>query len=88
MLEGVSRVLQVDDAERGLSDLVRTARVRPYRSDVQQLLDAMDVPVIVRKATSTPTPSNDSVHAVFSEMYVQPQRPADFGQFMSRETLP
>ncbi|WP_285106354.1 helix-turn-helix transcriptional regulator [Promicromonospora sp. MEB111] len=97
VLEGISRALQLDDAERShLYDLVRAAnegthrqqrRARPrtqqVRPGVRQLLDAMaDVPAFVQNGRLDIIAVNRLGQAVFSEMYVQPQRPANFGRFV------
>ena len=97
VLEGISRALQLDDAERThLHDLVRTANegIRPQqrrrpsrpkqlRPGVQQLLDAMtQVPAIVQNGRLDIVASNRLGMALFSEMYLQPQRPANFGRFL------
>jgi hypothetical protein len=50
---------------------------------VQQLLDAMEnVPAFVQNGRLDIMAINRLGHAVFSEMYVQPQRPANFGRFV------
>lgn len=97
VLEGISRALQLDDAERShLYDLVRAAnqgahpqrrrgraRTQQVRPGVQQLLDAMEnVPAFVQNGRLDIIAINRLGHAVFSEMYVQPQRPANFGRFV------
>jgi hypothetical protein len=97
VLEGISRALQLDEAERThLYDLVRTANagVRPQRrrgpaatrqipAGVQQLLDAMtSVPAVVQNGRLDIIASNRMGLALFSEMYVQPQRPANFARFV------
>ena len=97
VLEGISRALQLDDAERShLYDLVRAANrgARPQprrgrataqqvRPGVRQLLDAMDnVPAFVQNGRLDIVAVNRLARAVFSEMYVQPQRPANFGRFV------
>jgi transcriptional regulator with XRE-family HTH domain len=97
VLDGISRALQLDDAERShLYDLVRAAnqgahpqrrRVRTktqqVRPGVQQLLDAMDnVPAFVQNGRLDLLAINRLGRAVFSELYVQPQRPANFGRFV------
>jgi transcriptional regulator with XRE-family HTH domain len=97
VLDAISRALQLDDAERShLYDLVRSAneiahphsrrrpgrphRVRPV---VQQLLDAMrDVPAFVQNGRLDVLGINRLGAAVFSPMYRQPQRPANFGRFV------
>jgi transcriptional regulator with XRE-family HTH domain len=100
VLEGISRALQLDGAERAhLYDLVRTAnegihprrrrgpaRPQHVRPGVQQLLDAMhDVPAFVQNGRLDIIATNRLARAVFSEMYVQPQRPANFGRFVFLE---
>jgi transcriptional regulator with XRE-family HTH domain len=97
VLEGISRALRLDDAERShLYDLVRAAnqgahpqRRRPraktlqVRPGLRQLLDAMDgVPAFVQNGRLDILAINRLGRAVFSEMYVQPQRPANFGRFV------
>ena len=97
VLEAISRALKLDDAERShLYDLVRAAnegvhpqrrRGRPktqqVRPGIQQLIDAMaDVPVFVQNGRLDILATNRLGRAVFSELYVQPQRPANFGRFV------
>ncbi|MFJ3404669.1 helix-turn-helix transcriptional regulator [Promicromonospora sp. NPDC090134] len=97
VLEGISRALRLDDAERShLYDLVRAAnegtrpqqrrarsRAQRVRPGVRQLLDAMDnVPAFVQNGRLDIVAVNRLGQAVFSEMYVQPQRPANFGRFV------
>lgn len=97
VLEGISRALQLDGAEHAyLYDLVRTANegIHPQRrrgpakpqrvrAGVLQLLDAMhDVPAFVQNGRLDILAINPFGQAVFSEMYVQPQRPANFGRFV------
>ncbi|KRC39033.1 MULTISPECIES: helix-turn-helix domain-containing protein [Oerskovia] len=100
VLDGISRALDLDDAERShLYDLVRAAndgahprrRRGPSRAEkvpqsVQQLLDAMrDVPAFVQNGRLDLLATNALGRAVFSELYVQPQRPANFGRFVFLE---
>jgi transcriptional regulator with XRE-family HTH domain len=97
VLEGISRALQLDDAERShLYDLVRSANegLHPQRrrgsgktqqvaTALQQLLDAMhDVPALVQNGRLDILATNTLGAAVFSELYVQPQRPANFARFV------
>ncbi|GGM40726.1 transcriptional regulator [Microbacterium saperdae] len=97
VLDGISRALRLDDAERThLHDLVRAAnqgahpnRRRPrtttaqIRPGMQQLLDAMQtVPAFVQNGRLDILAINRLGQAVFSEMFVQPQRPANFGRFV------
>jgi len=107
VLEGVSRALQLDDAERThLYDLVRAAndgahpqhrgQARPQQvgPNLRQLIDAMrDVPAYVQNGRLDIVAINQIGRALFSEMFVQPQRPANFGRFVflddrSRALLP
>ncbi|WP_435736017.1 helix-turn-helix transcriptional regulator [Cellulosimicrobium sp. PMB13] len=97
VLEGISRALQLDEAERShLHDLVRAAndgarparrrpraRAQQVRPGVQQLLDAMSgVPAFVQNGRLDIIAINRLGLAVFSEMYVLPQRPANFARFV------
>ena len=97
ILEGISRALHLDDAERShLYDLVRTAnagarpqrrrgpaRPQQVRVSMQQTIDAMtSVPVVVQNGRLDLVATNRLGHALFSEMFVQPQRPANFGRFV------
>lgn len=97
VFEGVSRALQLDDAERShLYDLVRSANegLHPQRRrgpvktqqvapGLQQLLDAMrDVPALVQNGRLDILAINALGTEVFAEMYVQPQRPANFARFV------
>lgn len=97
VLEGVSRALRLDDAERShLYDLARAAnegaypgrprsvtRARTVRPSLQQLIDAMgDVPVFIQNGRLDILATNRLGGAVFSELYVQPQRPPNFGRFV------
>ena len=97
VLEGIGRALQLDDTERmHLHDLVRAANegIRPQqrrrssrthqvRPGVQQLLDAMaTVPAVVQNGRLDILAANRLGLALFSEMYAQPQRPANFARFV------
>lgn len=97
VLEGISRALRLDEAENAhLYDLVRAAnqgahpaRRRPRTRTVQirpgtrQLLDAMEtIPAFVQNGRLDIIAINALGEAVFSEMYVQQQRPANFGRFV------
>jgi transcriptional regulator with XRE-family HTH domain len=97
VLDGVSRALQLNDTERShLYALVRAAndgaqprrrRAQPkpqqVRPGVRQLLDAMDsVPAFVQNGRLDILATNPLGEALFSEMYVQPQRPVNFGRFV------
>ena len=97
VLEGISRALQLDDAEHAhLYDLVRAAnegartpqrrrsvRQQQVRAGVQQTLDAMtSVPAVVQNGRLDIIAANRLGFAVFSALYVQPQRPANFARFV------
>lgn len=96
VLDGISRALQLDEAEHAhLYDLVRAAnqnrhrgpRRRPARSprvgaNVLQLVDAMhDVPVFVQNGRLDAVATNRLGAALFSEMFVLPQRPVNAAHF-------
>lgn len=97
VLEGISRALQLDEAERShLYDLVRSAndgahpqrrrtkaKATKVKPTVQRLLDVMeDVPAFVQNGRLDVVAVNKLGQAVFSEMFVQPQRPANFCRFV------
>jgi transcriptional regulator with XRE-family HTH domain len=97
VLDGISRALQLDDAEHAyLYDLVRAAnegartqqrrksvRLQQVRPGVQQMLDAMtSVPAVVQNGRLDIIAANRLGFAVFSELYVQPKRPANFARFV------
>jgi transcriptional regulator with XRE-family HTH domain len=94
VLEGISRALQLDEAERThLFDLVRTAnasgvtRRRPpqerVRPSIQRILDAMaDTPAIVRNARLDVLAANRLGEAFYSEMYADPVRPVNAARFV------
>ena len=96
VLEGVSRALQLDDAERShLYDLVRTtnqglvaqraratSRPQQVRPALQQLIDAMvPVPVFVQNRRLDAVATNRLGQALFSEMFVDPRRPVNAVRF-------
>ena len=97
VLEGISRALQLDDAERThLYDLVRAAnegahpqrrrgpsKAPQVRPSLQQLLDAMaDVPALVENGRLDILAINRLGRALFSDLYDQPQRPVNFGRYV------
>lgn len=97
VLEGISQALKLDDAERAhLYDLVRAAnegakpqrrrsapRAQHVRPGVQRMIDAMTaLPTIVQNERLDLVASNQLGKAFYSEMYIQPQRPANFGRFI------
>ena len=102
VLEGITRALQLDDAEHAhLYDLVRAANegVRPQRRvratrqqqvrpGVQQLLDAMaNVPTVVQNGRLDIVAANRLAVALFSQLYAQPQRPVNFARFVFLDPL-
>jgi len=97
VIEGICRALQLDDAERShLYALVRAAndgahpqrrrgrsRADRIKPTLQRLLDVMEnVPAFVQNGRLDIIATNTMGRAVFSELYVQPQRPANFGRFV------
>lgn len=101
ILDGISRALQLDDAERAhLYDLVRAAndgthpqrrrnrpRAQTLTPAIRQLLDAMDsVPALVQNGRLDIVAINGFGEALFSEMFVQPQRPVNFARFVFLDT--
>ena len=97
VLEGISRALRLDDAERAhLYNLVRSAndgahprrrrgpsRPAVVRPIVQQLLDGMrDVPAFVQNGRLDILATNRLAAAVLAPMYEQPRRPANVGRFV------
>jgi transcriptional regulator with XRE-family HTH domain len=96
VLDGISRALRLDEAEHAhLYDLVRAANqgTRPSRrrgparsqqanTNVLQLIDAMhDVPVFVQNGRLDAVATNRLGAALFSEMFVLPQRPMNAARF-------
>lgn len=97
VLDGVSRALQLDDAERAhLFDLARTAnaglsvqraratpRSQQVKPALQQMIDAMDqVPVFVQNRRLDAVATNSLGQALFSEMFVDPRRPMNAVRFV------
>src|SRR3954451_4131536 len=96
VLDGISRALQLDEAEHAhLYDLVRAAnhgaqparrrgpsRPQQVRPGVQQLIDTMrDVPVYVQNGRLDAVATNRLGAALYSEMFVLPQRPVNAARF-------
>src|SRR3954447_15540277 len=95
VLKALGRALQLDDAERArLFDLARAAqptgapprrrqakqRIRPA---VQQILDAMTgAAALVGNDRLDILGANTLGHALFSELYAGPARPANFARFV------
>jgi hypothetical protein len=97
VLDGISRALQLDDAEHAhLHDLVRGATASPgavrrrstpkvgqIPSSVRQMIDAMsNLAVVVQNGRGDIIGANNLGLALYSDMYVQPQRPPNFGRFV------
>jgi transcriptional regulator with XRE-family HTH domain len=94
VLAALARALQLGDSERAhLFDLARAAqttaptRRRPtkqrIRPGVQRILDAMTgAPAYVRNGRADILAANRLGHALYSEMYVGPTRPANTARFV------
>jgi transcriptional regulator with XRE-family HTH domain len=97
VLDGISRALRLDDAEHAhLHDLVRAATATPGEArrrstarpsqispSVRQLIDAVkDVAVVIQNGRGDVLATNSLGEALYSEMFVQPHRPANFGRFL------
>jgi transcriptional regulator with XRE-family HTH domain len=92
VLEALSRALQLDEAERAhLFDLARSANASPtarrrvatrrVRPQVQQMLDAMGSPAWVRSDRGDFLAGNVLGHALYSEIFRDPVRPANTVRF-------
>ena len=96
ILDSISRALHLDEAEHAhLYDLVRAAnhgaqparrrapsRPQQVRPGVQQLIDTMrDVPVYVQNGRLDAVATNRLGAALYSEMFVLPQRPVNAARF-------
>jgi transcriptional regulator with XRE-family HTH domain len=94
VLEALARALQLDDAERAhLFDLARAAQPaapkrrrrtkQGVRPSVQRLIDAMTgVPALVQNGRLDILSANTLGQALFSELYVDPVRPANHARFV------
>jgi transcriptional regulator with XRE-family HTH domain len=93
VLDALGQALQLDEAERGyLFDLARAAttsarpRRRPapqrVRPGIQRILDAMDVPAEVRNGRGDILAANRLGSALYSEVFVDPVRPANVARFV------
>jgi len=97
VLDGISRALQLDDAEHAhLHDLVRATTASPgatrhrgasragqVPTSVQQMIDAMkDLAVVVQNGRLDIVATNSLGRALYSELYVHPDRPANFARFV------
>ncbi|SDS67404.1 Helix-turn-helix domain-containing protein [Friedmanniella luteola] len=96
ILDSISRALQLDEAEhahlyhlvrasnRGVPPARRRGPSRPQRvrPGVQQLIDTMrDVPVYVQNGRLDAVATNRLGAALYSEMFVLPQRPVNAARF-------
>jgi transcriptional regulator with XRE-family HTH domain len=93
VLEALAHALQLDDAERAhLFDLARAAnpapvqRRRPVRKRVrpvvQQILDAMDMPAIVRNARGDYVAANQLGRALYAPLFESREQPANSARFL------
>jgi transcriptional regulator with XRE-family HTH domain len=94
VLEALARALQLDEAERAhLFDLARIAHPtteRPrrrapqnVRPSVQRMLDAMTgAPAVVQNGRLDILGANQLGRALYSEMYLDPARPANHARFI------
>jgi transcriptional regulator with XRE-family HTH domain len=94
VLDALAQALQLDEAERGhLFDLARAAnptarpRRRPaqqrVRPGVQRILDAItDTPADLRNGRRDILAANRLGYALYSEMYIDPVRPANVARFL------
>ncbi len=97
VLDGISRALQLDEAERThLYDLVRAAnegararakrpmaRKLQVRPSLQQTIDAMStVPVFVQNGRLDAVSTNRLGRALFSEMFTEDHRPVNAARFV------
>jgi transcriptional regulator with XRE-family HTH domain len=92
VLEGLARALQLDDAERAhLFDLARAAspvalkRSRPIkqrvRPVVQQILDQIAAPVLVRNARLDHVAANELGRALYAPMFDSREQPPNSARF-------
>jgi transcriptional regulator with XRE-family HTH domain len=92
VLEGLARALQLDDAERAhLFDLARAAspvalkRSRPIkqrvRPVVQQILDQIAAPALVRNARLDQVAANELGRALYAPMFDSREQPANSARF-------
>ena len=94
VLEGVTRALQLDEAERDhLFDLARASAPTPARQrrtkptgvtdSVQQVLDAIvDAPAWVRNARHDMLAANRMAQALYAPLLADPRRPANNARFV------
>ncbi len=93
VLAAVARALQLDDVERRhLFDLVRAAKLQPRRRSeapqrvrpgVQRVLDAItEAAAFVRNGRLDILSANRLGYALYSEVFVDPERPANLARFI------
>lgn len=97
VLDGISRALQLDDAEHAhLHDLVRAATASPGAArrrssakaaqispSVRQMIDAMkDVAAVVQNGRGDIVAANSLGQALYSPIFEQSQRTPNFGRFV------
>lgn len=93
VLEGITRALQLDEAERAhLFDLVRALtttqapRRRPtqerVRQSVQQILDSISAPAYVRNERLDILAANRLGEALYSPMFEVPSQPVNVARFL------
>jgi transcriptional regulator with XRE-family HTH domain len=94
VLDALAGALQLDDAERAhLFDLARASSTtirrrrdpaqRPVRPGVQRILDAMTgAPAYLRNGRRDILAANRLGYALYSELYVDPARPANIARFV------
>lgn len=93
VLEAVARALQLDEIEKThLFDLVRAAKQRSpkarrtpeeVRPSVQRLLDAItDAAAFVRNERQDILAANRLGHALYSDVFANPQRPPNLARFV------
>jgi transcriptional regulator with XRE-family HTH domain len=100
VLDALAQALQLDEAERGhLFDLARAAntsarpRRRPAqqraRPGVQRILDAItDTPADLRNGRRDILAANRLGYALYSELYIDPVRPANVARFVFLSPAP
>jgi transcriptional regulator with XRE-family HTH domain len=93
VLDALAQALQLDEAEHEhLFDLARSANptARPRRGavkqgvrpSVQRIMDALDAPADVRNGRGDILAANRLGYALYSEMYIDPVRPANVARFL------
>lgn len=89
VLDGIARALRLDAAERThLYDLIRTAeapapRQEKVRPAVRQIVDAMSgIPAMVRSRRLDILYANQLGHALYSEVWANPVRPANPARYV------